>query len=236
MLFHTSIQRSHNIMKKFGFIFFSLLAFLFLFFSCGISWTIRNNIEINEIGTYPQPLIEPLPLKIGVYYGNDFSKFETTNKIDLCDESMPECPVKRITNIKMGKANILLFDYILHHVFREVTLVQHFSEDPEDMKNLDLIIKPTIHKCSYNINISHCECSIHITYEISFYSPGGESIKPWLIEGSCSNVVDHYSESFSPDVIELMTQMAMRQVAAKFMTDFCNQEDIKKLFYSHCKQ
>lgn len=30
--------------------------------------------------------------------------------------------------------------------------------------------------------------------------------------------------------------IAMGEVAAKFMTDFCNQEDIKKLFYNQCNQ
>ena len=229
MLFHTSIQRNHNIMKKLSFIFFSLLTCLFLFFNCA-TWTTRKNIEINEIGTYSQPLIEPLPLKIGVYYGNDFSTFETTKKI-----GPDQFGGIIIANIKMGKANIALFDYILPHVFREITLVQHFSENPEDMKNIDLIIKPAIHKYSYNISSSPIECSIHITYEISFYSPDGELIKPWLIEGSGSNVASS-SKMSNSDFIELLTQTAMRQVAAKFMTDFCNQEDIKNLFYSHCKQ
>jgi len=30
--------------------------------------------------------------------------------------------------------------------------------------------------------------------------------------------------------------MAMREVAANFMTDFCKQADIKKLFYKKCSQ
>jgi len=188
-----------------------------------------NNIEINEIDTYPQPLIEPLPIKVGVYYGNDFGTFETTQKVETPEGGF------FIDKIKMGKANIALFDYILPHVFKEVTLVQHFSEDSEDMKNVDLIIKPIIHKYSYNnfYTASPIESSICIIYEISFYSPGGESIRPWLIEGNGSKLVHVKIEI--PHVIEL-TQMAMREVAAKFITDFCNQVDIKKLFYSQCNQ
>lgn len=219
-------------MKKFGFIFFSLFAFSFFIFSC--SFTKKFNVEINEIGTYPHPLIKPLPIKVGVYYGNDFGTFETTQKLEIRN-TLRQLICTYIDNIKMGKANIALFDYILHHVFKEVTLVQNFSEDSEDMKNVDLIIKPTIHKYSYNnfYAASPMESAICIIYEISFYSPNGEPIKPWLVEGNGSKLFN--IKIGKTDVIELI-QMAMRQVAAKFMTDFCNQEDIKKLFYRECNQ
>jgi hypothetical protein len=217
-----------NNMKKLVFIFFSLFFFIFIIFSCS---TRTHHIEVNKIGTYPQTLIEPLPIKVGVYYGNDFGKFESTQKVEIVRKG--EVFITFIDSIKMGKANIALFDYILPQVFKEVTLVQHFSEDSEDMKNVDLIIKPTIHKYSYKVSL--IESSIFIIYEILFYSSSGEPIRPWLIEGNGSKPVKIEFISETSQVVEL-TQMAMREVAAKFITDFCNQEDIKKLFYSQCNQ
>ena len=53
-------------------------------------------------------------------------------------------------NIRLGKANIALFDYILPHVFEEVTPVQHLSEANEDMGNFDIILEPSI--TSYSCN------------------------------------------------------------------------------------
>ena len=63
--------------------------------------------------------------------------------------------------------------------------------------------------------------------------PEGEEISSWRIKGSGLMPLEIKSETSR--VTEL-TQMAMRQAAAKFITDFCNQEDIKKLFYKQCNQ
>jgi hypothetical protein len=215
-------------MKKLAFIFYSLFAFVFFIFSCS---PFTHNIEINGIGTHPPSLIEPLPIKVGIYYENDFATFKTTQKVEIVRKG--EVFLTFIDNIKMGKANIALFDYILPRVFREVTFVQHFSEDSKDMQHNDLIIKPKIHKYSYKVSLD--ESSICIIYEISFYSSSGETIRPWLIEGNGSKPTEIEFKSEKTHVTEL-TQMAMRQVAAKFMTDFCKQADINKLFYKECSQ
>jgi hypothetical protein len=106
-------------MKKSGFIFFLLFFFIFFIFSCS---TKTFNVEINKIGTYPHPLIEPLPIKVGVYYGNDFGTFETTEKVEMKDAG--STIFTYIYNTKMGKANVALFDYILSILFEKVTPVQ----------------------------------------------------------------------------------------------------------------
>jgi len=223
-------------MKKSGFIFFSLFAFAFFIFNC--SNTKKFNVEINEIGTYPHPLIEPLPIKVGVYYGNDFGTFETTQKVELRNRG--DTIITYIYNTKMGKANIALFDYILPFVFEKVTTVQYLSKGSDHKKDIDLIIEPTMHSFPppsitdptdnnfYGVNI------IHIIYTINFYLPEGEKISSWSIIG-CNTVFPRFGSVNETTVVE-PTQMAMREVAAKFITDFCDQEDIKKLFYNQCNQ
>lgn len=223
-------------MKKFGFIFFSLFAFALFIFSC--SSIKKFNVEINEIGTYPHPLIESLPIKVGVYYGNDFGTFETTQKVELGDGK--STIFTYIYNTKMGKANIALFDYILSIVFEKVTTVQYLSKGSDHKKDIDLIVEPTVHSFThpsatdpndpnvYGVNI------IHIIYAINFYLPEGEQISSWSIKGS-GTVLPKFGLMNETIVVEL-TQRAMRQVAAKFITDFCNKVEIKKLFYNQCNQ
>ena len=218
-------------MKKLGFILFSLFAFAFFIFSCS---TKTFNIEINKIGTYPHPLIEPLPIKVGVYYGNDFGTFETTEKVEMKDARTRGTVFTFIYNTKMGKANIALFDYILSTLFEKVTPLQYLSKGSDHKKDIDLIVEPTVQTFThisptdptvYGTNI------IYIIYAINFYLPEGEKIGSWSIEGG-GYALPRLNETA---VVEL-TQMAMREVAAKFMTDFCNQVDIKKLFYNQCNQ
>jgi len=212
-------------MKKSGFIFFSLSATIFFFFSC----TKIHNIEINDIGTYPPALIEPLPLKVGVYYGNDFGTFETTQKVEVA-----EAGFTFIHNIKMGKANVALFNYILSAVFEKVTPVQHLSDGSGHNQGIDLVIEPTVHSYTYP-NPTADGVYIHIIYAINFYLPEGEQISSWRIKGSGHAPLKVEFKTETSQVVEL-TQIAMRDVTAKFITDFCNQADIKKLFYSQCNQ
>jgi hypothetical protein len=140
----------------------------------------------------------------------------------------------------MGKANIALFDYILSIGFEKVTPVQYLSEVSNHKKNIDLIIEPTVH--SFNLisavdPIANGFDIIDITYAINFYLPDGEKISSWNIKGSGASPFAPSSAEFINETrfVEL-TQMAMREVASKFMTDFCNQIETKKLFYKQCNQ
>ena len=114
-----------------------------MFFGC----TNTLNINITEIGNYPQPLIEPLPINVGVYYGNDFRTYKTIQENYFGDGWA------RISKIQLGGANIALFDYILSHIFKNVTSIQHFPIELESSKNIDLILKPTIFDYIYSQGI-----------------------------------------------------------------------------------
>jgi len=207
-------------MKKPGFILFSLFAFCFLLLGCS------KNITISEVEHYPKPLLKPLPLKIGVYYNDDFRKYEI---LEISAAGL---------NIRLGKANIALFDYILPHVFEEVTPVQHLSEANEDMGNLDIILEPSITSYSCNLDFitdySKVKCQVDITYAITFYSPNSMQLGTWSInaEGFAA------SSGIGPlgALAEDATQIAMRDLAAQFMTGICKDMATKELFGKYCNK
>jgi hypothetical protein len=205
----------------------SLVAITFFSVSGNTASTI--NVEINEIGTFPHPLFNPLPIKVGVYYGNDFGTFQARLK----EDGVFIKPLY-IYNIKMGKANIALFDYILSNVFEKVTSLNFLPKEFNHIKDIDLIIEPTIHNFEISTTTTYISemsgtvvrAYINLTYEINFYLPGGEKIGFWRIQGR-ERILQNSTEA---------TQKVMRQIAAKFMTDFCNQTVINKLFYNECGQ
>jgi hypothetical protein len=197
----------------------TLLAVL-LFSSCG---TKTFTITINDIGSYPQPLVKPLPLKVGAYYRDDFA-------FGIIPEKMTN-----VSEIKIGKANIALFDYILSHAFEKVIPVQNLSENVKDKRNIDLIIEPTIHKYFFFKWVR----IVKIIYTIAFYTPDGErlgqGIEPWQIEGYA--YLPSSRVLFGNTLLAKgLTQMAMRQVAAIFLTGLCEQEEMKQFFYEQCNQ
>ena len=206
-------------MKKPGFILFSLFAFCFLLLGCSI-----HNVTISEAGQHPKPLLKPLPLKIAVYYKDDFRKYESMEYL------LPESSL----NIRLGKANIALFDYILPHVFEEVTAVQHLSENNEDTGNVDIILEPNI--TSYACMFSHgweTECDVFITYAITFYSLNSTRLGTWSIhaEGFASSHIGALG-ALAKDA----TQNAMRDLAAQFMTGICKNMATEELFDKHCNK
>lgn len=216
-------------MKKFDFILFSLFVFAFFLFSCS---KVLFKVDIDEIGTYPQPLIQPLPIRVGVYYGNVFGTSQTIIKVK---HSPTSSDYEYFVNAKMGKANIALFNYIFSHVFKEVTFIQNFREESENLADIDIIIKPKVKDCSsyHVVGLSKCEYHLFLKYFIMFYLPNKKPIGSWTIKGE--GFVP-YDMSFPQTLAKEGINIAMGEVAAKFMTDFCNQASIKKLFYNECNQ
>ena len=170
---------------------------------------------------------------MGVYYGNDFGTFKTSEMVEIIREGVES--FLYFEDIKMGKANIALFDYIFSHVFKEVTLIEHFPEKVDNIANIDLIIEPNLKDYSSYIiqGFSENEYHLFITYVITFYSPNSELISSWTIKGK--GFVP-YSMSLPQTLVKEGLDIAMREVAANFMIDFCNQVDIKKMFYEECSQ
>lgn len=114
-------------MRRVIFILFNCLSFTIFLFGC--STTRTHNINVAEIRLPPKALVEPLPFKVGVHYGEGFRTFDTIQQIK------DGAGITSVYKITLGKANIALFDYILSHVFEQVTPVQHSCEDAHDTKD-----------------------------------------------------------------------------------------------------
>ena len=74
----------------------TLFAPALLLLGCTYTW----NINITKIGDYPLPLIEPLPINVGVYYGNDFRTYKKMQLNDYSQEVTSICnmqsqPIKK---------------------------------------------------------------------------------------------------------------------------------------------
>lgn len=82
----------------------------------------------------PVPLIKPLPLKVGLYYGNDFRNYKTSQTYKIVQSG-----VTHIGNVELGKENIFLFDYITTNLFQDVIPVPYLSNGYLDNENIDLI-------------------------------------------------------------------------------------------------
>ena len=219
--------------------FITVIVFAPVFLLIGCTQTL--NINIDEIGNYSQPLNEPLPLNVGVYYGNDFRSYKTVQENFLADASPgAQGGVTRIFHIQLGQANVALFDFILFHLFENITSIQHISSESDNLNNIDLLVEPTISNYIYSERTVFFEPAawVRIEYTINFYSPDGLPISTWTLSGECfRDITWHGMEILTghSSSVEL-TQLAMREVAAQFLTGFCNQSEIQKHFFEQCNQ
>ena len=192
------------------------------------------NINVDEIGNYSKPLIEKLPIKVGVYYGNDFRTYNTIQENDYTQS------VTRISKIQLGKANIALFNFISSHLFENVTHIQQLPNELENLHNVDLLLEPKISNYEYIERTVFYEpaAQVNIAYIINFYSPDGKQISTWTISGESSRYITwHGIEVMRRHTsVKELTHLSMREVAAQFFADFCNQSDIKKHFDKQCNQ
>ena len=225
-------------MKKLRIILSLLLLLSSLFWGCTSA---NTKIELNEIGSYPRPLIDPLPLNIDVYYKKEFKEFETT-VIPLITMKSSDPKYNDMFlghygpwHIQLGKSNVALFDYILHNVFKEVRPADHIPEDILKMENIDAIIEPSInyYDCDFIQRGLKLECYVKISYIVKFHVRDRKDTFSWLVKGEGSG----FGYVKSPGtILKEATKVSMRDVAAKFIVDFCKHEEIKQIFNNQCNQ
>ena len=215
---------------------FRLRFIIFIFFASAflpLGCTQTLNIKISEIGNYPRPLIEPLPLNAGVYYRNDFRTYKTIQENFMADASAPSTGVTRISKIQLGEANIALFDYLLSHAFETLTSIKAFPNESENLKDIDLIVEPTVSNYIYSERTVFNEPAAYviIEYTINFYSPDGFQMTTWTISGKSSKYITlHGVEILSRHSSSAeLTQLAMQEVATQFLAGLRSKSGINRL-------
>jgi hypothetical protein len=108
-----------------------------------------------------RPLVEPLPLSVGVYFSPDIRVYRNKCEAFLCKE------------YDLGPPSVALFETVLAGMF-ERTVVLATMPPPESAQQVIGIIVPAI--IHFN--------PLKITYQLSFYSRAGVELGAWEIDGS----------------------------------------------------
>jgi hypothetical protein len=165
----------------------------------------RNVAQIHP--NLPQkPLIERLPITVGVYYSEEFRSYECINP--LRDNNKYK--------IALGSPSVTLVDQILSNMFEEVVSVQGRPPLPESGANINVVIEPKIVGLSIFSQRGARWARVELSYKFILYALNGEEIT------SCPITGYGYSEDKSYGLYARMmvreaTEFAMRNVAAKFM-------------------
>jgi hypothetical protein len=160
------------------------------------------NVKVQPILEFPTPLVDPLPIQMGVYYPDNFRNF-------VYDESQDSQGADE-TIIDIGSAQVSLFERVLPSVFYEVRLVE--KGDPASKEySVPRTSKAKIYE-------------VWIKYQFELLAPDGSTIANWTMPayGKTPTALLKSNE----DAINLASLMALRDCGAAFITGFARVPEV----------
>lgn len=138
-----------------------------------------------------RPLVEPLPLSVGVYFSPEFRAYRTKCDAWLCPE------------YDIGPPSVALFEMLLAGLFREVQIIEFEPPITADLK-VDGILAPAITSSTYQVG-----GVAQMIYRITLSDPAGMEVVAWEVSGtSLAGAVFAAGPAL---------RLAMRDAAAQFV-------------------
>lgn len=163
-------------------------------------------------GDFPTPLMEPVPMKLGIWYPEEFAGHE------FFDEAKTRADSSWI--VQTGAAQVEMWDTLLAGMFREIV---HMKGEPaaSQMNQLvDAVLIPRIDELQYAIP-QHTNVKVYeiwMRYRFQLVTLAGEPLAEWTMSayGKTPTAFLQSDEA----AVNLAAVMALRDAGANFATSF----------------
>jgi hypothetical protein len=175
-----------------------------------------GDVEVAAESQMPTPLVDPLPVTVGVHYTEDFSKYQHAEE---------RWGVK--WKAELGPYHVRMAEKLFHAAFREIVPVEDLKALPANPPYV-AIIEPRIEQYSFITpkDTGANYYAVTIKYRLNVLAPSGEPADSLTFTGYGSFKSGGMSTT-TPMVSA--TKAAMRDAAAKFLVQFPEQDVAKKL-------
>ncbi len=162
---------------------------------------------------FPSPLIEPLPVNVGVIFDQELYNYIYTE--DIPDEST--------WTIALGDANVAMLDPLFKKMFRETRKVEAL---PVVDAGLDGVLWPRLEKFEFDVPTGEHDKFVEVwmQYQIRLYQPNGDTIVDWPVSGYGKAELGRSRE----DAVQRAAIVAMREVGANISTKFAQQPQVSE--------
>jgi hypothetical protein len=173
--------------------------------------------EVPVAATIPDPLVEALPLTVGVVYDPDFSRYTYTEKATGSDWS-----------INLGDSTTRMFERVLSKAFAKVVQLDAVPAEGQTESGVDLVLKPTVDEYAFltpeDSGVDFY--SVSIRFQLQAFAPNGVPLDQWDINSYGRT----RSKALSPkDSLGTATDLALRDAAATMALDFKQRPQIRAL-------
>ena len=162
--------------------------------------------------TFPTPLIDPLPLRMGVIIPDELYNFIYTEDI----------PEQSLWTIALGDANVAMLAPLFKGMFRETQDIDAIAA----AAGLDGVIEPKLEKFEFDVPIGERDefVEVWMQYQITVYEPDGATVLQWPVSGYGKSELLRNQE----DAVQRAAIVAMREAGATISTKFSEQPQIKE--------
>ena len=163
---------------------------------------------------FPTPLIEALPVRMGVIMGEELQNFVHAEDI----------PQQSTWTITLGDANIAMFKPLFDTMFLEARDISSISTDEANLATLDGVVRPTLEKFEFDVPVGERDQFVEVwmQYRLYLYETDGQIVAEWPVTGYGKSELSGRRE----DAVRRAAIVAMREAGATISTQFANQPQV----------
>ncbi len=180
--------------------------------------------EVVVKGQFPQPVLEKLPVTLGVYYNPEFRNHEFFDRSTTRGESD--------WIVRTGDAQTQMYDTLLGGMFERVIYLNELPrEDRVDSvgaEKVDAVLVPHVDELQYSIP-RHTKINVFeiwMRYRYELYSPEGVVLADWTMTsyGKTPTAFQRSAEA----AVNLAAIVALRDAGANFAVNFSGVPEVKQ--------
>jgi hypothetical protein len=165
----------------------------------------------------PPPLIEQLPVRVGIIYSPEFREYrhrETRGTIDY--------------EVNLGPAHVTNLDWLLKAMFRDVVPVEDPARIAQVSPPLAFVLAPKFEEYSFLTpkDVAGEAFIVTIRYMLTLYDGHGARVDSFTLTGYGREKARSLA---SKEPLALATQRAMRDAGAKVAVELTDQDSVRLL-------
>jgi hypothetical protein len=179
---------------------------LFALLSAGILGGCASNVTL-KTPTIPAPLIEKIPVTVGLRMPADFEHYVHQESVYGREE----------WSIDLGRSNAALFTQLFNYMFRSVTVLG--ADDSPQLMDIDALIEPSIDAFEFSTPTQSNTDSfaVWIRYRLKVYDRDGSLVSNWPVSAYGKSQTSTMGNS---DALRRAAILAMRDAAALMIMKF----------------